>query len=95
VVWLGLLGSSFAYLLYYFILENWGASRTTLITYALPAVGLALGAIVLHESLDWRTAAGSALVIAGIALASVVRRRPSRSAALRTAPTPSSRNPVS
>jgi drug/metabolite transporter (DMT)-like permease len=94
VVWLGLLGSSFAYLLYYFILENWGASRTTLITYVLPVVGLALGAVVLHESLDWRTAAGSVLVIAGIALASVARRRPSRGAALQTVPTPSGRNPV-
>lgn len=74
VVWLGLLGSAFAYLLYYFILENWGASRTTLVTYMLPVVGLTLGAIFLHERLDWRILAGSALVISGIGLASLVKR---------------------
>jgi drug/metabolite transporter (DMT)-like permease len=94
VVWLGLLGSSFAYLLYYFILENWGASRTTLITYALPVVGLALGSIVLHESIDWRTAAGSALVIAGIALASVVKRRTRKDAALQPVATSRGANPA-
>ncbi len=74
VLWLGLLGSALAYGLYYFIMENWGAARTTLVTYMLPAVGLTLGAIVLHEVVDWRILAGSALVVCGVVLASLVRR---------------------
>lgn len=74
VLWLGLLGSALAYGLYYFIMENWGAARTTLVTYMLPAVGLTLGAIFLHEVVDWRILAGSALVVCGVVLASMVRR---------------------
>ena len=74
VLWLGLLGSAFAYLLYYFILEQWGASRTTLVTYMIPVVGLTLGSLFLNEALDWRILAGSVLVICGVALASLTRR---------------------
>jgi drug/metabolite transporter (DMT)-like permease len=74
VMWLGLLGTGLAYSLSYFILANWGASRYTLIAYMLPITGLTLGAIVLHEALDWRIIAGSILVVAGVGLASVVRR---------------------
>ncbi len=73
VLWLGLLGSALAYGLYYFIMENWGAARTTLVTYMLPAVGLTLGAIFLREVVDWRILAGSALVVCGVVLASLVR----------------------
>ncbi|MBV9279400.1 MAG: EamA family transporter [Chloroflexi bacterium] len=78
VVWLGVLGSALAYLFYFFIIENWGAARTTLVTYVLPVVGLSLGAIFLGETVDWRILAGSALVIAGIVLANLVQRRKAR-----------------
>jgi drug/metabolite transporter (DMT)-like permease len=74
VIWLGMLGTAFAYSLSYFILSSWGASRYTLIAYMLPITGLTLGAIVLGESLDWRIIAGSFLVVAGVGLASVARR---------------------
>jgi drug/metabolite transporter (DMT)-like permease len=71
VLWLGVLGSALAYSLAYFVLENWGAGRYTMVAYTLPAVGLTLGAIFLGETLDWRILAGSALVVVGIVLASV------------------------
>lgn len=74
IIWLGLLGSALAYGLYYFILESWGATRTTLVTYMLPAVGLSLGVIFLHEVVDWRILAGSVLIVGGVILASLVRR---------------------
>jgi drug/metabolite transporter (DMT)-like permease len=51
VVWLGLLGSGFAYLVYFRLLRNWGASRTALVAYELPVWGIALGFIVLGEPL--------------------------------------------
>jgi drug/metabolite transporter (DMT)-like permease len=73
VLWLGILGSGIAYILSFFILENWGASRYTFVAYMLPVVGLTLGAVFLQELIDWRILAGSLLVIAGIALASVAR----------------------
>jgi drug/metabolite transporter (DMT)-like permease len=76
VIWLGLVGSALGYILYYVIIENWGASRGTLVTYMLPPVGLALGVIFLGEALTWRILAGSALVILGVVLAGLVRSRP-------------------
>ena len=74
-MWLRLLGSAFAYVFYYFILENWGAARTTLVTYMIPVFGLMLGAIVLHEVFDWRIVLGSVLIVGGVILAGLVRRR--------------------
>jgi drug/metabolite transporter (DMT)-like permease len=76
VLWLGILGSGLAYVLAYYVLANWGAARYTLVAYALQVVGLVLGVIVLGERIDWRIGAGSALVVAGIGLAGLVRRRP-------------------
>jgi drug/metabolite transporter (DMT)-like permease len=74
ILWLGILGTGFAYVLAFFILSEWGAARYTLVAYMLPVVGLTLGAIVLSEHIDWRILGGSALVVLGIVLASIVRR---------------------
>jgi drug/metabolite transporter (DMT)-like permease len=68
VVWLGLLGSGVAYLLYFRLLRNWGAGRTSLVAYQLPVWGIALGFIVLGEPLHASLLVGTALVIAGIAV---------------------------
>jgi drug/metabolite transporter (DMT)-like permease len=68
IIWLGLLGSGLAYLSYFRILQNWGATRTSMVAYLLPVVGIALGALVLHEPIAPSTLVGTALVIGGIAL---------------------------
>jgi drug/metabolite transporter (DMT)-like permease len=68
VVWLGLLGSGLAYLLFFRILSVWGATRTSMVAYLLPVYGIALGALVLHEKVDGRLLIGTALVIGGVAL---------------------------
>ena len=68
VVWLGILGSSLAYLFYFRILQHWGATRTSMVAYLLPVVGIVLGALVLGEAVTLSTAIGTALVIGGIAL---------------------------
>jgi drug/metabolite transporter (DMT)-like permease len=77
VVWLGTLGSGLAYVLYFQLLKAWGATRSTLVTYAMPIVGLALGVIILGERIDLQIVAGSALIIGGIALvnSSIGQRR--------------------
>ncbi len=74
ILWLGSLGSGIAYILSFYILGSWGAARYTFVAYMLPVVGLTLGAIFLHELIDWRILAGSILVIGGIALANAIRR---------------------
>jgi drug/metabolite transporter (DMT)-like permease len=69
VLWLGLVGSSIAYLLFFRLLNAWGAYRTSLITYAMPVVGILLGVIVLGETIGPQTIVGTVMVIGGIALA--------------------------
>jgi drug/metabolite transporter (DMT)-like permease len=68
VIWLGLLGSGAAYLVFFRLLGRWGATRTSLVAYLLPVYGIALGAMVLNEKVDARLVLGTLLVIAGIAL---------------------------
>jgi drug/metabolite transporter (DMT)-like permease len=65
-----------AYVLFYRIISAWGATRTTLVTYVLPLVALALGTLVLHERLTLFEVVGAAFVLGGIVLcnASIGRR---------------------
>jgi len=73
VVWLGLLGSGGAYLIFFRLLGHWGATRTSLVAYLLPIWGIALGALFLREPIDARLILGTALVIGGIALVNMRR----------------------
>jgi len=68
VVWLGILGSGVAYLCYFTVLQRWGATRTSMVAYLLPVVGIALGAMVLGEPVTLNRVLGAAMVIAGIGL---------------------------
>jgi drug/metabolite transporter (DMT)-like permease len=68
VIWLGLLGSGLAYLIFFRILGRWGATRTSMVAYLLPVYGIALGALVLSEPIDIRLLIGTALIIGGVAL---------------------------
>ena len=85
VAWLGMLGSGLAYLIFFRLLAAWGATRTQLVTYLLPPVGVALGVVVLGEAIDLRIVAGTALIVGGVAF--VNRRRGSRTI-YRRAPAP-------
>jgi drug/metabolite transporter (DMT)-like permease len=77
VAWLGILGSGAAYLVYFRLLGRWGATRTSLVAYLLPIIGIVLGFLVLREPIDLTLIVGTALVIAGVALVNGrwVRRR--------------------
>jgi len=66
LVWLGLLGSCVAYLLYYHLLHAVGATRAVMVTYVFPVVGVALGVIFLNELTDWHLLAGGLLVVASL-----------------------------
>ena len=68
ILWLGIFGSGMAYLLVFRLFTNWGATRTTLIAYVIPPVGIALGFLVLAEPIDARIIFGTALVVAGVGL---------------------------
>jgi drug/metabolite transporter (DMT)-like permease len=66
VLWLGILGSFVAYLCFFFLIQNLGATLATMVTYLFPVVGVALGTIYLGEVLDLRLIIGTLLVLAGI-----------------------------
>jgi drug/metabolite transporter (DMT)-like permease len=68
VIWLGIFGSGLAYLAYFRLLGRWGATRTSLVAYLLPVVGIVLGFAVLQEPIDATLLLGTGLVIAGVAL---------------------------
>jgi drug/metabolite transporter (DMT)-like permease len=73
-------GTGVAYVLYYALLAGAGASRSILITYLVPALALAYGALLLGEPVTAAAVAGLVLVLAGVGLGAgvvgVARREP-------------------
>lgn len=68
VLWLGVLGVAIAYLLYFYLLHKVGPTRTMLVTYVFPLVGVVLGVIFLNELLDWHLILGAMMVVGSIVL---------------------------
>jgi drug/metabolite transporter (DMT)-like permease len=75
IIWLGLLCTFIAYILYYSLIQSIGSTKTTLVTYVVPVVGLILGVLFLGETFDLQLAFGSLLIIAGIAIVNWEPRR--------------------
>ena len=67
VLWLGLLGSFVAYLLFFF-LSYVGATASTMITYLFPVVGITLGWLFLDEVIDLTLFIGTGLILVGMVL---------------------------
>ena len=68
LIWLGVLGTGLAYLIFFRIIERWGATRTTLVTYVIPLVAIVLGFLFLDERLRPVELVGAALIIGGVVL---------------------------
>jgi drug/metabolite transporter (DMT)-like permease len=64
---LGLLSTAVAYLLYFRLLARVGATNLLLVTFILPVVALALGALFLGERVPAIDLMGLALILAGLA----------------------------
>ena len=58
-----------AYVWNFRIIARWGATAASTVAYITPLVGVALGALVLHEEVGWNQLVGAAIVIGGIILA--------------------------
>jgi drug/metabolite transporter (DMT)-like permease len=72
VLYLALLGTIVAFVLYYWLLRYAASNQMSLIAYVTPCIALLLGTLAGGEPLGPSTLAGTALVLCGIALA---RRR--------------------
>ncbi len=71
--YLAVVGSVIAFLLYYWLVHNIDVTKSMLIALVTPVVAVILGMLVLNEELSWRTIAGGALIMSGIALIVVQR----------------------
>lgn len=74
---LGCLGTGFAYIWNTRVITAWGPVAASTVTYLVPVVGVALGALVLAERIAWYQPAGGLAVLVGVLLAQKVlpRRR--------------------
>jgi drug/metabolite transporter (DMT)-like permease len=81
---LGSLGLAVAYLLYFAIIVGSGASYAALVTYLVPALALAYGAIFLDEPITASALGGLALILVGVALGTETVRTRRRAVACET-----------
>ncbi len=81
VLYLGVLATGVAYLLYFGLIAGAGASKAVLVTYLVPSLALAYGAVFLDEEVTALAIAGLALVLAGVALGTGALRRNGRTLA--------------
>jgi drug/metabolite transporter (DMT)-like permease len=70
---LGVFGTGLAFWIYFTLLERVGATNTSMVTYLIPVVGLASGAVYRGERFGPEVFAGAAALITGVWLA---QRRP-------------------
>jgi drug/metabolite transporter (DMT)-like permease len=66
LLWLGILGSGLALILWYYLLHEIGPTRTGMVTYIFPLGGVILGVIFLNEHLSWQLAVGALLIISSV-----------------------------
>ena len=69
IVILGVVGTAIAYLLFFEVIRTAGPNYATLVTYLVPPIALAYGAIFLGESFGASAFVALALILAGVALA--------------------------
>lgn len=65
---LALGGTTLAYILYFWLIERVGPTRTLIVTYLLPCMALVYGAFLLHESININSLGGLVLVMTGVLL---------------------------
>jgi drug/metabolite transporter (DMT)-like permease len=73
VLYLALVGTVAAFMLYYWLVRNMDVTTTQLISLVTPAVAVLLGVLFLNEKLTWRIVVGGLGIFLGIGL--IIRRR--------------------
>ncbi len=76
---LGLMCTSVAFILYFYLLKNIGVARTVIVTYMIPVFGMLWGYLFLNEIITVKMMAAAALILTGIALTTgLIKKRPRR-----------------
>ena len=71
LLWLGILGSGFAFVLLYYLIHAIGPTRATMVTYLFPLGGVMLGVGFLGEQLTWQLVVGAILIVLSLAVANL------------------------
>jgi len=84
LLYLAIVGSVIAFLLYYWLILHMDVTKSMLIALVTPVVAVLLGMIVLDEQIGWRTLAGGAMIMLGITLIVVRKNRQSVPSVVKT-----------
>ncbi len=68
VLYLGVVGSAVAFVLFYWLIKHMEVTKTMLLTLVTPLVAVLLGVLLLDEPLTWRTTTGGTAILAGLGL---------------------------
>ncbi|RDU37070.1 EamA/RhaT family transporter [Neobacillus piezotolerans] len=68
VLGVAVFSTAFGYLLYYFLIEHVGPTKTVTVTFLIPPFGMVWGAIVLHEQITDGMIAGLFIILGSLAL---------------------------
>ncbi|HEY0431296.1 MAG TPA: EamA family transporter [Pyrinomonadaceae bacterium] len=68
LLYLAVVGTVVAFVLYYWLMRNMDVTKTMLIALVTPVTAVILGMLVLKEEMHWRTLIGGVMIIMGIGL---------------------------
>lgn len=71
---LGVISTGIVYIWHAQIVQDWGATAGSTVTYVTPVVGVILGILVLGESLHWNEPVGGVLVLLGVLIGQLTSR---------------------
>lgn len=69
LLFLGIVGSGFAFVLAFYLIHEIGPTRASMVTYIFPLGGVILGVLFLHEHISWQLVSGGALIVVSLAVA--------------------------
>ena len=74
LLFLGVIGSGFAFVLAFYLIHEIGPTRTSMVTYIFPLGGVILGIAILHEQITWQLIAGGILIVCSLVVANMKLR---------------------
>lgn len=69
LLFLGVIGSGFAFVLAFYLIHEIGPTRTSMVTYIFPLGGVVLGILFLHEQITWQLILGGSLIVSSFIVA--------------------------
>ncbi|WP_409271412.1 DMT family transporter [Neobacillus sp. SCS-31] len=79
VLGVAVFSTAFGYLLYYYLIEHVGPTKTVTVTFLIPPFGMVWGAIVLHEQITSGMFAGLLIILGSLALITREEKNEARS----------------